>query len=419
MAQKASKKPSTKQKTAAAKKRTQPNKKTPNTLSKKAAAQKQKAVLLKIKATVFIAVCVVLLFGFFYADQAERFINFNVFGSTISTEIATDGLKVHFMDVGQADAIAIEFPNGKTMLIDSGLGNTTSSMHTYLTSNVFTNGKALVFDYFLLTHSDADHAGGAKFVFENYVVNNIYRPKIYTLQEQEEAELTGVAVHNTLTYQNFVNYANNELDENQNPSQIVFSEVNLQIIEEEVSILFLSPLSNYYGPQKFNEHSPILLLEYKEKRIMLTGDATVQNEQEVLANLGGYYYDIDVLKLGHHGSKTSTSDEFIKAFTPEYIIISVGSKSKYGHPSDSVLDILAQNGILSHKIYTTFEHGTIVVGVSENEQSEVVLAIVSGYTPEKPWIEWWQFSLAVALAVGAALFATELQHLKAKAKKIA
>lgn len=399
------------------KSKTTKNGKTASQKQTKPKKQTEVFVFPKLKATIFLVIALIFAFGFFYQDIAERFLNTQIFGTNISTTLEEDGLKVHFIDVGQGDATAIEFPNGKTMLIDAGEAQYADEIHDYLTSSLFKQDGQLVIDYFLLTHSDSDHAGGAKFVLEQYVVNTIYRPKIYTNQEVIEQGLQNVAKHDTITYQNFVHYSKIETNQWGQPSQIIYNEVNLEISEGDAHILFLSPSNDSYGESKYNEHSPILLITYKGKRIVLTGDATIESEQEVLNYLGNVTYDIDVLKLGHHGSNTSTSLAFLEAFQPEYIIVSVGPKSTYGHPSDVVIQRLYSFGIASHNLYTTYNHGNIVVGVSENETQEVLLAIVSGVQPEKLWITWWQFSGAVLVVVFCILFASEMKQVNAIYKK--
>ncbi|MFA6860173.1 MAG: MBL fold metallo-hydrolase [Clostridia bacterium] len=392
----------------------QTSKKKSNSKSNK----KTNLVFPKVKTLIFLIFCLALATGFFFSEIIEKFVNFSFFENNISASISDDGLKVHFIDVGQADAIAIEFPNGKHMLIDAGESKTTTQMNNYLTSTVFTNGEEKVFDYFLLTHSDADHSGGAKFVFENYVVNKIFRPKIYTEQEVTQQSLTNVAVHNTNTYKNFVSYANAEIDENGSSSEIVFSTVNIDFNEGGARVLFLGPIKDFYGATKYNEYSPIVLVEYEEKRILLTGDATIENELEIIDVLGEYCYDVDVLKVGHHGSSSSTSEEFLDAFKPEVAIISVGPKSEYGHPSDTILDRLNENGINDSNIYTTFVNGTIVVGVYRNEISEVVIGIVCGYTNEQPWISFWQiYVLTIVVAFGF-MFSSEIKQYNTIYKKV-
>ena len=136
-----------------------------------------KKKMVTIKVIVFLSICLIVGLSFLFKTPIENFINFKYAGEQATNNIDESGLVVHFIDVDQADAIAIKFPNNKTMLIDSGDKDSGSNQKFlgYL-ENKFFVGREKVFDYVLITHAHDDHVGGAAAVYSKYQVNNTFYP---------------------------------------------------------------------------------------------------------------------------------------------------------------------------------------------------------------------------------------------------
>jgi beta-lactamase superfamily II metal-dependent hydrolase len=123
---------------------------------------------------------------------------------------------------------------------------------------------------------------------------------------------------------------------------------------------FYSPNESYYSD--VNKFSPIIVLEYKNKRIMLTGDATIENEQQVLQNFT--LPQVDVLKLGHHGSNTSTSSELLAQINITYAVVSAGKNNSYGHPHQETINRLIYSGVSENNIFNTSVNGNILANIT-------------------------------------------------------
>lgn len=253
--------------------------------------------------------------------------------STIFSKEQSSDLTVNFLDVGQGDAIFIETPNHNQALIDGGSG---SAVLAQL-------GKVMPYydkeiDLLVLTHPDADHLGGLIEVLKRYEVG-----KILT---------TGVKT-DTNGFQ-----AWQDLIKNKNiPVQIAeFGQVvNLS---SDVNLYILSPFENLEGKnvKDLNNTSIVSRLVYGELEILLTGDAEKKLEGELMAKKVNLKSDI--LKVGHHGSKSSTGENFLEEIKPKKAVIQVGENNRYKHPSKEILDGLDLKGV---KIYRTDENGDIEV----------------------------------------------------------
>lgn len=242
-----------------------------------------------------------------------------------SPDTSTDGiLKVHFLDVGQADSIFIQLPNNETMLIDAGNNGDGETIVAYLKTQ-----KVTKIDYLIGTHPHEDHIGGMDTVISNFSIGNVYMPKKSQTTKTFEDVLVAVQ-EKGLTIKTA------------KAGVVILNEAGLEI-------RILSPISSEY--EDLNNYSAVIKLTYQNKVFLFTGDAETLVEKQ-LSNV-----DADLLKIGHHGSDTSSSSDFIKAVSPQYAIISVGEDNKYGHPNQSVLDTLSINGI---EVYRTDELGTII-----------------------------------------------------------
>lgn len=277
--------------------------------------------------------------------------------------------EVHFVDVGQGDCIAMRFSNGKTMLVDSGPSKAESDLKTYL-NKVFFNGYERKFDYVLLTHSDADHSGNMEFVLHNYAVDTFYRPYIFN-ENEGSTEGYSLATSKIEQYTKVINY----LKTNKIKTEFFKAETQI-IVGDDILIDFYAPV-DVNAISNTNDFSPIMVVSDNNKLVCLTGDASTDIEESAMGNYT--LPDIDLLKLGHHGSKYSTSMAFLVALQPEYVVAQVGTNT-YGHPSSDVLNRLAEydeeydkytySGFLNNK-----DDDNIIFHVLEGESDFVINTI--------------------------------------------
>ena len=238
-------------------------------------------------------------------------------------------LEVNFFDIGQGDSIFIETPNKVQILIDGGPDATILEKL----------GKTMPFwdrtiDLVILTHPDPDHLNGIIEVFKRYKVKKI----IYTGVVPEDLKEKGIDVVKKSRAEKIIARAS---------QRIKLSRSNL---DNYAYIEILYPFEDITGQEfsDFNQTSIVCRLVYNKISFLLTGDVTKSVEYQLLAR--GVNLSSDVLKVGHHGSRTSTSDYFVKSVSPEIAVISVGRDNKFGHPHQEVLDVLTQQNV---KIFRT------------------------------------------------------------------
>ena len=246
------------------------------------------------------------------------------------TSINSQNLKIIFLNVGQGDAILIRTPKNQNILIDGGPDKgIIYKLNQYLP---FYERKI---DLAILTHPDPDHLNGLVEVLKRYQVNKIF--------------FNGVK-DESLSYLEFLK----ELEEKKIENEIVFFGKIFEF--ENGKIEFLYPLESLEGKSFKNDNEASLLFKftYNEIKILFTGDATKKVEEELIKN--NLDLKSDILKVAHHGSKDSTSLEFLERVKPSYAIISVG-KNRFGHPSLRVLKNLEK---VKAKILRTDQIGDII-----------------------------------------------------------
>ena len=272
------------------------------------------------------------------------------------TTPATSGndMRVHFINVGQGDSILIQSPNGKAMLIDGGIKGEGDNVVTYIREQGVSE-----LEYVVATHPDADHIGGLTAVLDSVSIKNfIDSGKVHTSQTYEQM-ITLVAEKN-IPY--------------------IVPTIGQQIaLDEELNMTVLNADES---ASDNNEASIVLKVSYGDVSFLLTGDAGIEMEAQLMQTQN---VQATILKAGHHGSNTSSSRAFIEAVSPEVTILSYGQNNKYGHPHSEVIESLQAVG---SKIYGTAEEGHIVVttdgksySVNAMEFAEVSSASPS---PSKP-----------------------------------
>ncbi len=237
-------------------------------------------------------------------------------------------INVHFIDVGQADCILFMTEDGN-MIIDAGTNSSEDELKLYLDNLGITS-----FKYAVFTHFHEDHIGGADLIMNNYDVENVILPD---------------AVATTVTYEKLMDAIE------KSDAKVTVAVPGETFYIGALQNTILAPNSAH--EDNANNTSVVLKTEYGNTSFMLTGDAEVESEEEILEKFGADALKCDLLKMGHHGSSTSTSDEFLKAVSPSIAVISCGVDNSYGHPHAETLEKLNNAGI---KYYRTDLLGSVV-----------------------------------------------------------
>lgn len=255
---------------------------------------------------------------------------------------AAGNLTVAFLDVGQGDATLIQSPNGQIMLIDGGRSINLASQ--VIIPQLMEWGAQQI-DVLVVTHPDADHISGLVGVLEQFPVQAI--------------ALTG-QVHPTQIYERLLTSVRDK------GIKAIRTRTGTMIpFDSAVRLEVLSPDDQFVDSDDTNDASIVIKLTYGQTSFLLTGDAEFPANQTMLRR--GADVRANVLKLGHHGSATSTDESWLRAVQPQLGIISVGAGNSYGHPHREVLDALNRLGI---QYVRTDEHGTITI-VSDGTQLKV------------------------------------------------
>ncbi len=301
--------------------------------------QKKEYILI----TIFSTIIVMLFVSIFFSRSISANIS-NWLGEQ-DIYVSEDDILVHFISVGQGDAIAIRFDNGEVMLIDAGPKSAQNDLVQYVEQEVLNSNTQSTIDYLILTHPDTDHSGGICALFSKFNVKHFYRPNIASSSDkQTDFPLTS----------NVEEY-NQAIISSQNESGIDINVINKEYqINIGESLVQIFPPINIYSTT--NEMSPIIKVSKGNKSILFTGDISSEVEYDMIQRYGDKL-KADVLKVAHHGSSGSSSSQFIDLVSPKYAVVCVGSNN-YGHPSLSVMARLEDNGA---KVYTTLNNHVRIV----------------------------------------------------------
>jgi competence protein ComEC len=254
--------------------------------------------------------------------------------SFLTSQAIAGVLSVHFIDVGQGDAILIQSPLGKTMLIDGGdsKNECVRKLLDYLSEL-----QVDTIDILVSTHPHVDHIGGLISVLEQFSVGRVY---------------DSGKIHETSVFYKYLSFIN----EKDIPFEIL-RRGDRVVLDPEVEIVVLHPVGEVGLPNlSVNDCSLVLKVIYGRVQVLLTGDISGAVEEKLVHE--GFSIDSDVLKVSHHASRYASSSEFLDAVDPSFAIVSVGIDNSYGHPHDEVLERFDERKITT---FLTSIDGTIVI----------------------------------------------------------
>ncbi len=251
-----------------------------------------------------------------------------LFFSDHSSPSTVDGAEFHFIDVGQGDAVLIRTPDGD-VLIDAGKNSSEEFLNSYLK-----NQGVDKIEYAIFTHPHEDHIGGADMIIKNYEVENTILPNRTASTQTYINMLSEISAKNVATL------------EARSGDKFRVGNLVLNI---------LGPVRNDYD--EVNDHSVVVLAEWGKTRVMLAGDAELEAENDILKKFGNSNINCNILKLGHHGSSSSSGEKWLRAINPDIGIICCGKDNDYGHPHSEIIERLTKYGI---KSYRTDQMGTLV-----------------------------------------------------------
>jgi len=457
--------------------------------SKKSTQRAATKALRRIKMTMtaklalFLVITAILAVSLLFTSQIEAFIRLNphLVGIEVTPEqevnkvtVTSDGkLVIHFLDVGQGDCTLIRFPDEKTMIVDGGEAkkDVAEKILDYIPKAFGSDFKA--FDYCVLTHTDADHCGSLDDVLNVYPAYTVYRPNVISNKKDfvdpalglgdtvdpnlkfwaTDASGNEIFDYNTVkenirskdttVYRNFVDAAytpDTPLPNGDTPKVIVSdgrrngrpsSKELVDIVvphptvagAELYSVRFYAPLSPNYDD--WNNSSNIMNISYNGRNVMLTGDAEKEAEAEFCEEYKNVVFDVDVFKLGHHGSRTSSSEALLRlvlrpddatvakelrTYARAYTIVSCGLDNKYGHPHSETMTRMTQLSIPTDHVLRTDVNGDIVMAIDGNGMNVggqvtdlAVLPTQTASVQEVP-VDWWHIVIGIEVVAFVVIF---------------
>ena len=269
-------------------------------------------------------------------------------------KIIPTSLKVHFIDVGQGDSTLVITPHNKKILIDGG-GSSDENFDVGKNTLIpyLLDRRINQIDYILISHFDNDHIGGILTLMSDLKVG-----KVIVSKQAEDS-------HN---YQEF-----KKIVREKNIDVMVVKKGDVLKIEEDIKINILWPREEQIKQNVLNNNSIVAKFCYKNFSILFTGDIEEIAENEILKDYekNENILKSDILKVAHHGSKTSSTKRFIEAVSPGVALIGVGKNNNFGHPSESILELLKSKSV---KIYRTDENGEITIEKSFFRKEIIIFA---------------------------------------------
>ncbi|MBR1925542.1 MAG: hypothetical protein IJ837_01660 [Clostridia bacterium] len=379
---------------------------------------------LYIKLLAFCCLCLIVLVTIPFSKFFESKLNkINIENYIDFDYILDKDCSVSVLDVGCADCIALKLPDGKKALFDFGVDTNKKVSDLYkqesinYLKNLFNENEEKVFDFVVLTHPDADHYNNFELLFDEFQINKVYRPAVFysnsshqketeeELKRAKEAEFLSedkqdfgdeIQTISTDLYRQFLNK--------------IYSEPNCEYAYTFVKNGFLTLTSSgdkpytitFYSPYKLkysnnNSFSVVAILEYNNHRVCLTGDATEEVEGYLCRN--NELKSVDLLKVGHHGSNTSSTQEFLNKLKPKYAFISVRTDTNnYKLPRNEVLQRLKVCGTEQKNIFQTQNCDNLVFAIDDNG---VYVSATGDIVPQK--FKWWHICLCIIIFGGVVI----------------
>lgn len=281
------------------------------------------------KVITLIVAAIILICGYFTVDKIVE-------DKTPTYEVPDGVAQFHFIDVGQGDAELITVGT-KAVLIDTGDKAGKDALIKYLDDH---NVKEI--EYFIVTHPDADHFASAAYVLDNYTVKNVIMSHAEKPGENEAGKPTMFGTFITTL-------------ENHNEIYVIDAYEHIgesfYVNGDDLELKILAPLEEKYSST--NDYSVVVMARYGNNKVLLTGDAEKESEAEMVEKYKASDLKCDVLKVGHHGSRTATTDAFLEKVNPTIAVISCGVEdgrsdgkdNNYGHPHKEVIDRLTEKNI--------------------------------------------------------------------------
>ena len=376
--------------------------------------------------SIFLVICTGMLISLAFSSKIEKH-----FG--LKNEIADDyDFRYDIIDVGQGAASLLTFDNGECMLIDAGTNKSEKQLVSYLKG---LNIK--VINYFLITHSDNDHTGGADAIYNNFDVKKTYRP--FILSENEEYEdvdplkfcktTYDMTIVDTKDWAKCIELMYSETyteDGEEKLSEVEIISSNVFEVFGTVGVRFIWPtaVGDYineqipgkaktagYGTAKctsVNNYSPIIIATYYNKQIVITGDADQTVEKGIITSLTAedklyYIQNTDIYVAGHHGSNTSSCKEFLEQLLPTYVVVQCGVSATHPHTKFLArLEEVWTNGMKTGELYRTDKNSNIVFYLNKTNDGKASIGVIATGNAAVHQVSWWQIVVAV-ISVSAAL----------------
>ena len=264
-------------------------------------------------------------------------------------------LEITMVDVGQGDGFVFTIDD-KVVVVDCGPMHNYTKMTDYLESIGCKEINLLI-----LTHPHQDHFGGLSSILSTFRVDKIYTTRITSKVHKSFLEKM------QLIYYNHIIGLFNKVNNYDRVKSIYYKDSTLKKISvtDDLQIRFLSPEKAW--PESINNNSIVFLLSYKDVRALFTGDIEIEQEERLINEYESELRNLDILKISHHGSYTSSSIRFLKVTHPEIVLLSCGFGNQYKHPHMSSITRLE---IMSGKIYRTDETGTISLVIKNSDDIE-------------------------------------------------
>ena len=398
--------------------------------------------------TLFFAITLGMLISLFYSQQIEIALGLTPAGTGT---LKNYQFKVDIIDVGQGSSSLITLPTGENILIDAGTNSSEKQLIRYLNKQNISQ-----IDYFIITHSDNDHTGGADAIFENFEVKEIYRPFILSKNDKYEEDndpllfYSNVLGEDSVTivsggdYAKCINLMYKETyteNGSQKQSKINICNENVLLPASTAILKMWSPKviegssdvyheniddrNLTYGKptQKYsttNNYSPIMTINFLSVTIVITGDASSVVEREVLSIIDDdeleSFKNCEVYVAGHHGSNSSSCEEFLSLLMPKYVAVQCGNSSSHPHADFlSRVESIWKDSNKTGTVLTTYNNGDIVFYyAASNDLKTVDKAVSYSGNANQIVTHWWQ--IVVTVIVVAAIFL--LMPLIPKSKKL-